>query len=66
MVERFKKRYSLKMYIIMKYQFILHDKNLVCVTKNQPSLPMFQVVLHTNRQYTRAGIDTSPPSPSVL
>lgn len=44
-MERFKKRHSLKMYIIMKYQFILHDKNLVRVTKNQPSLPMFQAPL---------------------
>ncbi|XP_044179371.1 uncharacterized protein LOC114962530 isoform X2 [Acropora millepora] len=33
------------MYIIMKYQFILHEKNLVRVTKNQPSLPMFQAPL---------------------
>ena len=44
-MERFKKRYSLKMYIAMKYQFILHDKNIVRVISNQPSLPMFQAPL---------------------
>ena len=33
-----KKQYSLKMYITMKYQFILHDKNIVRITSN----PMFQ------------------------
>ena len=39
-VERLKKKqYSLKMYISRKYQFILDDKNIVCVTSNQPSIP---------------------------
>ena len=31
------------MYITMKYQFILHDQNIVRVASNQPSIyPMFQ------------------------
>ena len=39
-VERFeKKHYILKMYTVMKYQLILHDKNIVCVSSNQPSIP---------------------------
>jgi len=38
----FNKQCSFKMYITMKYQFILHDWNLVRVTSNQLSLPMFQ------------------------
>ena len=42
-VERFlKKQYSLKMYVSRKYQFILHDKNIVRVTSNQPSIPCFK------------------------
>ena len=42
-VERLKKKqYSLKMYISRKYQFILDDKNIVCVTSNQPSIPCFK------------------------
>ena len=34
-----KKQYSLKMYIAMKYQFILHDKNILRITSNQPPIP---------------------------
>ena len=37
-----KKQYSLKMYITMKYQFILHDTNIVRVTSNQPPIPCFK------------------------
>ena len=37
-----KKQYSLKMYITMKYQFILHDKNIVRITSNQPPIPCFK------------------------
>ena len=40
-VERFKTQYSLKMYITMKHQFILHDKNIVRITSNQPPVPGF-------------------------
>ena len=42
-VERFlKKQDSLKIYITMKYQFILHDKNIVRITSNQPPIPCFK------------------------
>ena len=34
-----KTQYSLKMYITMKYQLILHDKCIVRVTSNQPPIP---------------------------
>ena len=37
-----KKQYSLKMFINIKYQFIQDDKNIVCVTSNQPSVPCFR------------------------
>ena len=37
-----KKQYTLKMYINMKYQFTLHDKNIVRVTSNQPPIPCFK------------------------
>ena len=39
-LERCKKKnqYSLKMCITMKYRFILHDKNIVRVTSNQPPM----------------------------
>ena len=42
-VERFKKKQeSLKMYITMKFQFILPDKNIVRITSNQPPIPCFK------------------------
>ena len=37
-----KKQYSLKMCLTMKYQLIWHDKYIVCVTSNQPSIPCFK------------------------
>ena len=37
-----KKQYSLKMYITMQYQFILHEKNIVRVTSKQPPIPSFK------------------------
>ena len=37
-----KKQYGLKMYITMKYPFILHDKNIVLVTSNQLPIPCFK------------------------
>ena len=37
-----RKQYSLKVYITMKYKFILHGKNIVRVTCNQPPIPCFK------------------------
>ena len=37
-----KKQCSLKMYITMKYQFILNDKKIERVTRNEPSIPCFK------------------------
>ena len=41
MMERFeKKQYGLKMFMSMEYLSILHEKNLLRVSRNQPSLPL--------------------------
>ena len=37
-----KKQLSLKMYITMKYQFILHDKDIVRFTSHQSPIPCFK------------------------
>ena len=40
MMERFeKKQYGLKMFMSMGYLSILHEKNTLRVSRNQPSLP---------------------------
>ena len=36
-----KKPFSLKMYVTMKYQFILHDESIMRVTSNHPYIPCF-------------------------
>ena len=43
-VKDFKKVTCLKMYVTMKYQFILRDKDIVRVTSNQPSIPCFKPI----------------------
>ena len=37
-----KRQHSLKMYITMKYKFILHDKNIVLCYQQSTTHPMFQ------------------------